>query len=244
MQKLIPTLIVIILTVGIYFLSKNPFFAPYSIHLTLVSFLVLIISSYFLYKKRESFAETRLLTYQITIFVLLLVASTGWFFSPLFFTLYFCAIFLAFMLSPAVLLGFIFSLVVVFSLNLGKIDIYYDLLILFSLLTVVPISYYLRKEYLKYKETAKEILILKKDCVKSNDVVEKILSNKINNFSALMREPINDIKQLSFHMENLENPQEIEKYRQRILISSEKLLAILKNFEEDTTGNKLSTSLN
>ncbi|MDA1317235.1 MAG: hypothetical protein O3B87_04385 [bacterium] len=94
----------------------------------------------------------------MTAAILLVVAATGWFFSPFFFALYLLALLLAFEFESAASIGFIGVLAVLFSLNVGKVDIAYDFLVILSLVSFIPLTFYLRKEFLKLKETEKRDL--------------------------------------------------------------------------------------
>ena len=233
-------IIVPLMTIIIYFISKNPFTGSYKLQLTLLSIIALLGFGYFLKKKGLFVIQNVIFNYLLTVAVLFLIASTGWFFSPFFFVLYLWAIFLAFIFSPPVSLSFIITLIILFSFNIGEVDLAYDFLIVLSLLTTIPLSLYLRKEYLRLKESEKEILVLQKEKENNiNSTVEEILANKINNVAVNLRQPVNDIKQLAFRMGDIKEKQKLETDRERILASSEEALRVLKEFEEESTGKKL-----
>lgn len=227
------------LTLVVYLLSKNPLTTNFRLQFTLLSLIALVVYGYSLKKKSIGLITDTKFRYLLTITVLFLVASTGWFFSPFFFVLYLWAIFLAFVFSPQVSLSFIITLVILFSFNIGEVDLAYDFMIVLSLLTTIPLSLYLRKEYLKLKESSKEILVLQKEKENINSTVEEVLANKINSIAVALRQPINDIKQLAFRMGDVKEKKKLEEERERILASSEEALRVLKEFEEYTTGKKL-----
>lgn len=237
--NLIKYLIVPLITIIIYFLSKNPFTSGLRLQFTLLSIIALLIFGSFLKKKRVACTQNVKFNYLLTVVVLFLIASTGWFFSPFFFVLYLWAIFLAFIFSPAVSLSFIITLVLLFSFNIGEVDLAYDFMIVLSLLTTIPLSSYLRKEYLRLKESEKEILVMQKQKENFNSTVDEILANKISNIAVNLRQPINDIKQLAFRMGDVKEKQKLEQDRKAILASSEEALRVLKEFEEQSTGKKL-----
>jgi len=139
----------ILLTGGIFLFTKNPLTSRFSLHFTLLSLLVFLVYVYRTKKQGKAVKETKTFFYLTTVLILFLVASTGWFFSPFFFSLYLLAIFLAFVFPPPVSFGFVFTLVGLFSFNIGEIDLTYDFLVVLSLLTVLPLSFYLKKEYLR-----------------------------------------------------------------------------------------------
>lgn len=227
-----PTVRIILLTIAIFLFSKNPYTSFLSLHLTLALLLICIV---LWYKKSLS-------AYPITALILSLVAATGWFFSPFFFTLYLLAVILAFLFPPATSLGFVATLVGLFSINIGEVDLAYDFLVVLSLLTVIPISLYLRREYLRLKETEKKILILEKEHEAFATKIEEVLANTVTNFATTLRQPISTIKQLSYHMEKVHSKVEGEAHRQQLVASVEEALQMINRFEEEVTGKKLLTT--
>lgn len=227
---------IIFTTLLIFLLTKNPITAPFKLQLALIILIVMGIYSYLLTKRGEVLSEHKPFLYLLLSFILLLVGSTGWFFSPFFFSLYLLAIFLAFTFSTAASLSFVVTLVILFSFNIGEVDLAYDFLVVLSLLTVIPISLYTRKEYLRLKEAEKDILILKKEHEKYLSKVDEVLGNKINNFAANLRQPINDIKLLGYRLLKATKLPDLKKYSERLIFASEEALSVLKGFESETTG--------
>jgi len=244
-NKLSPVIGVVLLTVLIFALTKNTFTKSFVLQMTLVSLMVLLFYAYLAKKKGKVVWETKAIIFLITTFVLFLVASTGWFFSPFFFSLYLLGIVLAFVMSPAVSAGFIATLVGLFSFNIGEVDLAYDFLIVLSLLLIIPLSIYLRKQFLKLKEAQKDILVLNSDQKREfQNKLEEVLANKVNNFAVEIRQPINDIKQLSYKLEASQTKEDFEERKKRIIASSEGALRMLKDFEEEATGKKLLSTSN
>lgn len=239
MDKIRPAILIVALTLGIFALTKNPFIGPFKLQLLLVSMLISALYGYKLAREGKVLSQTQSFIYLFIATALLLVGATGWFFSPFFFTLYLLGITLALMYSPMVSMGFIITLVVLFSFNIGEVDLAYDFLIILSLLTTIPVGLLLRREYLKLKEKTKEILVLQHEHEKYRNELEEVLSNTMNNFAVSLRQPLNDIKLLAFRLEKVGNKTEEEKDRSRIIASSEEALRTLKKFEEETTGKKL-----
>jgi hypothetical protein len=230
--------IFVVLTVAVFFLSKIAITAPFRLQMTMGALLVLGLYSY-LNRGKESIQTTDTFIYLLTLFALFLISATGWFISPFFFLLYLLAILLGFLFEPIVSIIFVGTLVVLFSLNIGEVDITYDFLVILSLLSVVPLSLYLRKKYLELKSLEKEILILRKDKQKTENVVEDLLSNTMINFATEIRQPINDTKQLTYRIKEIQKNKEIATLADRVMSSSDEALRIVKKFEEDATGKKL-----
>lgn len=240
-MKLRESLEIAVLTLSVYCFTVNTITKPFSVYLLLLVLLVLIVV--YLWgirgKPQASNALSALLVFASTAAILLWVGMTGWFFSPFFWLLYLWGIALAFLFSNLASLVFVLVLMGTFIPNVGKIDTGFDILILLSLLTVIPLAYYLRQEYLRLKESEKKILILEKERKKFESKVEEILSNAVHNIAVELREPVNDIRQLADFIQHARTPQESEKNRQRILAASQKALQQLKEFEEQATGKKL-----
>lgn len=231
------------LTLGLYTLTKLPPFSEFKVQLALLSIVSLV--SYTLVTSRldHPLKNSNLAYYLIVVTIMLVVGATGWFFSPFFFTLYLLGIFLSFIFSMGTSIAFVLVLVGLFSFNIGEVDPTYDFLVVLSLLTIIPLSFYLRKQYLKHQEEEKEILVLKQH-QKFDSTVEEVLSNKINNFAVNLRQPINDLKLLGYRLKKLaasqsSRKQDLDVYSERIIIASEEALSMLRNFEEGTTGKKL-----
>lgn len=239
MDKIKPAILIVALTLGIFALTKNPVTGPFKLQLLLVSILAAAFYGYKLSKDGKVLSQTQSFIYLFIATVLLLVSATGWFFSPFFFGLYLLGVTLALMYSPMVSIGFIVTIVALFSFNVGEVDLAYDFLIILSLLATIPVGLSLRKEYLKLKESAKEILVLQHEHEKYKNELEEVLSNTMNNFAVNLRQPLNDIKQLAYLLAKAKGKAEEEKDRERIIASSEEALRMLKNFEEETTGKKL-----
>lgn len=231
---------IVLLTLFIFFLTKNPSTAPFKLHLTLLSIVCLIVFSFF-NQKSESDNRSKIFIYLAVTTVLFIIGSTGWFLSPFFFALYLSVIALSFSVSLPVALAFAVTLVAIFAFNIGEVDPTYDFLVVLSLLTTIPLTIYLRKRYLKMQEAQKEILILKQEKQAYKDKVDEVLSNVLTNFAVNLKQPINDIKQMAYRMSKL-NKEKEEQYRQRIISASEEALNNLNHFEEEATGHKLLTN--
>lgn len=222
-----------ILTPLIYIFTIHPATKAYSFPLVIVA-LIITLSSY-LFRRQN----TTLLMYATTIFILLLVGTTGWYFSPFFNWIYLLAIALAFLFDPNVSSLFVIVLLALFLPNVGSIDTILDMLVLLSLVAIIPLTYFLRNEYLRLRENEKKILVLEQEKNKYKDVLEQVLANKVTKFAVELREPINDIKQIAYFNQQAKNVKEVAKNQSKIIKLSEEALNQLKGFEEKTTGKKL-----
>ena len=69
--------------------------------------------------------------------------------------------------------------------------------------------------------------------------MEELLENKITKIGADLREPLNDIQQLTLYYPQIDTQKDKKEYRRRIVLSSQRALQILENFEKETTGRSV-----
>ena len=245
--KTIVTIIsVILMTFGTFMFSTLPATEPFKLQFSLIIFLVFIGHKFTTWSlqdgRRAKHDYISLLLFLL--FDLSVVAATGRFLSPFFFSLYLMAIILAFIFNPIVSFSFLSTLIVLFSFNLGEVDLTYDFLTLLSLLTVVPITLFLRKKYLELKASRKEIVVLKSEEEKYYaNVVDELLSNIITSTVANLRQPATFIKQAAYHVKDKKLSKEsFDKYMGRIISASEDVLSNVQKFETETTGRKILSS--
>lgn len=233
---------IFVLTIILFILTKNPITGVFKLQILLIILIIVPIYGYFIKRSGQNLTSSKIFIYLVLSLVLSLIGATGWFFSPFFFTLYLSAIALSFIFPLSVAVGFVLTLVGLFSFNIGEVDLAYDYLVVLSLLTTIPLSIYLRKEYLRLKEAEKDILVLKSEKESYKSKVEEVLANIVNNFAVNLRQPINDIKQLAYYSDHLKGKKDVEKTRDKIISCSEEAIKLLNDFEEKATGKKLLSS--
>lgn len=231
-----------LITVVAYFLTKNSVTKGISLQITLLLLLILLGYTFFIKGKDKTKDYSKSYIYLLTTFFLFLIGSTGWSFSPFFFVLYLLAVMIAFVFSMSISLTFVAVLVVLFSFSIGEVDLAYDFMVVLSLVTVLPLSYFLRKEYIRLKQASKEILILEEQKKVYKEKVDEILANRVNNFSVNIRQPINDAKQLSYMIKKTDKKAEVDEIASKVIATSDEALRFLEEFEEDVTGKKLLSS--
>jgi len=212
----------------------------FSIILPLI-FLAIFCVYWFLPIKRP--ALTVLLA---TLLVLSLISATGWFFSPFFFALYLTAIGLGFIYTPSIAISFTLSLILLFTFSMTGERPTYDFLTLLSLLSVIPITIVLRKSFLLVQQQKKGILILEGENSGTGITsLDNILSNRINNIGATLRQPITYMKQaVSLLMTGKLSQEEVDEIMPRMQKSTEELFTLVKEFERETTKNKFLVKTN
>lgn len=173
--------------------------------------------------------------------VLTLVGSSGWFFSPFFFTLYLGAIALGFIYTPLVAVTFTVSLLIIFAASIGEVSPTADFLTLVSLLSVIPITIVLRKSFLLVQQEKKGILILESE--EKNAALtslDSVLSNQVNKIAIVLRQPITYIRQgLALMKDNALTDEEYPQVIQRMSRAADEVFTLVKEFESGTTKNKL-----
>lgn len=244
LQSLLESSILGLLALVIYVFTINSDMRAFALP-TLFGILFLVGIVYVIHSrakgKKSDIHETR--TFRILIFacvsaILLWVGTTGWFVSPFFYLLYLVAISLAFLFNTSVAFSFILVLVAILLPQIGGVKTQVDIMSLLSLLLIVPLSYFLRREYISRIEREKKILILENEHKAYETKVEEILSNKVVSLGAQLREPINDIRQIALYAEKNGGPRDIKDY-DKIIISTGKAFDVLNTFEEKTTGKML-----
>lgn len=175
------------------------------------------------------------------VFVLCLVGSSGWFFSPFFFTLYLAAIALGFMYTPLVATAFTIALLVIFASSVGEVSPTADFLTLVSLLAVIPITIVLRKSFLLVQQEKRGILILEsEDPVGDLTSLDSVLSNQVNRISIVLRQPITYIRQaLALLKDDALTKEEYPVVIHRMSRAADEVFTLVKEFESATTKNKL-----
>lgn len=174
-------------------------------------------------------------------FVLLLVGSSGWFFSPFFFALYLAAIALGFMYGPVSTVGFTLGILALFLVSVGEVSPSADFMTLLSLLSVVPITIALRRSFLIVQQEKKDILILESDEKDTSLLaLDSILKNQINKIAITIRQPITYIRQgLSLLKDNTLTDEEYPDVLNRMSCAADEVFTVVKEFESDTTKNTL-----
>lgn len=242
MEKKIDAMVVGLVTVFVYFMTLAPTTKLYVSKFFIFYFLFTLGG--FLYyqwaKKTEKEPHiTNQFIFLLSTTALLWVGITGWYFSPFFYLLYLLGVLYAFIFSPGVTFVFVSVLTLLFLPNVGSIDLGFDIVTLMSLFSMVPLTYYLQKEYLHLKESEKKVLILEKENIQYKNKVEEVLSNKITRVVVDLRQPINDMKQTVLFLKRTEKTPKTVKHLDKMSDIVEDALSQLEKFETTTTGKKV-----
>ena len=242
MKTLRIALAVSFLTLCVFFLTSNPV-TKGAINSLFVLYIFTATAGLlywpFARKAVQSPFIQNLYFFAIIAALLLWVGVTGWVFSPFFYFLYLLAIILAFMFSPFVTLMFALTLVGLFMPNVGSIDLTIDLITMIALLSVVPITYFLQREYLQLKQAEKKVLILEEETNEIKNKVDALLVNKIIKMAVNLRQPINDMRQLAMVSLRRSKDKEVKERLHKVIVLGQESLDQIEQFEEKVTGKRL-----
>jgi len=226
----------VMLPITVFILTSLPLINRLTPVLALV-LLAFLLSTRFIPKK----LPRSLLVALWAVFVLALVGSSGWFFSPFFFTLYLLAIALGFIYAPLVAVGFTLGLLVIFTSSIGEISPTADFLTLLSLLSVIPITIVLRKTFLVVQQERKGILILESDEKNpSVSALDSVLTNQVNKIAIILRQPITYIRQgLALIKDDALTEEEYPQVITRMSSAADEVFTLIKEFETQATKNRL-----
>jgi hypothetical protein len=129
-------------------------------------------------------------------------------------------------------------LVGLFSPNIGSIDITLDFITIMSLFSIVPITYFLQKEYLYLRQQEKKVLILEEETQDLRNKVDEVLRNRVIKFAVNVRQPVNDMKQMAIFAQS-EGKEKVHTALQKIAKLGDESLGLIEDFEVSVTGKKL-----
>jgi len=134
---------------------------------------------------------------------------------------------------------FALTLVGLFMPNVGSIDLTIDLITMIALLSVVPITYFLQREYLQLKQAEKKVLILEEETNEIKNKVDALLLNKIIKMAVNLRQPINDMRQLALVSLRRSKDKEVKERLHKVIVLGQESLDQIEQFEEKVTGKRL-----
>lgn len=231
------------ITLVVYLLTMNSGTKPF---VNSLFFLFIVVGGFgiflwpFARKGIKSDFLQGLYFYTVFVAVLFWVGVTGWYYSPFFYFLYLIAIVIAFMFSSMATFLFVLVLMGLFAPNIGSIDFTVDIITIVSLFSVVPLTYFLQKEYLSLKQSEKKVLILEEEKKQGTNKVDEILLNKVVKFAVNVRQPVNDMKQLAHRsLKTARTSKDMRSALKKIAELGDISLEQIETFEENVTGRKL-----
>lgn len=230
------------ISILVYVFTTHPFLAQFRFQILYVFLFALILTTFLVERTKTLSRNIKVITLLLTSFVLSAVGATGWFQSPFAFTLYFLVVMIAFVYPPGVALTLVVMLFMFVLITLPHGDPTNNFLTVLSLLTIIPVTFYLREQFLRLKEAEKSILMLKKRTGPFSDEIDEMLSNIMTRFAAKLRGKLTTIKQLAHRTTTLTDTTK-KKYTEKMLTALiDETIHELNRFEEETTNEKLLSS--
>ena len=180
-------MIIGLITIIIYVLTVSPVYKPAVASFFALYLLVSVFGFVFLgifYQKQKRSLVIKISFLISMVMILLWVGITGWFFSPFYYLLFLLAICLSFFFSLTASTIFIIILSIIYLPNVGSIDLMLDIIMLMSLYLVIPISFFIEKEYLRLRESDKQVVILEEKTKKLVIEIKKALES-VNSFGSV-----------------------------------------------------------
>jgi hypothetical protein len=166
--------------------------------------------------------------------LLVLVQNTGWFFSPLLFILYLAtvAICLLFSFLPAGL--FLVSLAFLFSSYIDRTSSTYDIVRIGAMFTSLPLSFIFSREFLRLKESEKQIIILKDEREHYKSELERLQKNKLVWNDLMLRQSLATARNFVLYWDSNSAglPPKLQRDLKRVSNKLDEALHFIKQFEE------------
>lgn len=247
MTRALLTGLALLIAPAVWFASVNGVITnplKLALFLGLVTWVALYTVFYTVFPaRRDSAWTTQLELINFWILSWLIVSVTGWFSSPFLFMAYVLLIAAYFVLSPLATLGMAVSVGLMYFLKMHQISTIQDYLVLASLALTAVVAFYLRRQYLKIGEADNGVLVLKTEKPFDDGTLSEVLTNRITQFSALVREPLVNIKNYTHVIGKHDlDPETRWDYMQKIYDSATTAIKELTKFEEETTGHRMRSS--
>lgn len=164
---LLHSLFLITAVILAFFWTGHPILSIYTLQLIAI-FVLLFFLNQFLSRHRKDSPKSRKISLNIdaaifTIIVFLLVTSTGGLISPLFFLIYFLMFGLALIFEPLITLSLTLAMVLFFLITPVKQDLFKEIVQLFSLFLITPLTIFFGSLYLKVLVNEEKIKILEEE---------------------------------------------------------------------------------
>ncbi|KXK10241.1 MAG: hypothetical protein UZ22_OP11002000886 [Microgenomates bacterium OLB23] len=146
---------------------------------------------------------------------------------------------LSFIVSPFATLLFVITLIGLFAPNIGSIDVTLDFITVASLFSIVPITYFLQREYLYLRQQERKVLILEEETENLRNKVDEVLRNRVIKFAVGLRQSVNDMKQTAMVAQNITEKTKLKTSLKNIAVLGDETLQQIESFEVEVTGKKL-----
>lgn len=218
-------------------LSTLPFYETISTSLFFALLAITLVGSFVLTRAQEQDVLANRLYFAVVVSMLLvLVQNTGWFYSPLLFVLYLATV--AFCLLYSFFSGglFLIAISVLFVSYIDRTTPMYDFIRMAAFFTALPLSIAFSREFLRLKESEKQILILKDEREQFKGEVERLQKNKLVWNDVLLRQSLATARNFALYWDSNSAglPPKLQRDLKRMSHKLEEALQEIKQFEHKT----------
>src|SRR5258708_882619 len=207
-------------------------------------FLVLLgvslLMGIYVHHQREKNELINRVFFAFIIFMLLiLVQNTGWFFSPLLFVLFLATIAVLLLYSFWAGAFFLVSICVLFLSYIDRTTPWYDYVRIASFFTALPLSVLFSAEFLRLKESEKEILVLRAQTDTYHGELERLRKNKLVWNDVLLRQSLATARNFALYWDANSGglPPKLQRDLKRMVKKLDEALVDIKKFEEKTVDD-------
>lgn len=205
---------------------------PFLVGLFVVTFGFSI--SVFLHKEQSKIQNRTF--FGVLLFTLLtLVLNTGWFYSPFLFVLYLAAIAIALLYSFVSSTMFLVGLCIFFIQYVQPNNPWYDIMRICALFTALPLSIHFSSEFLRLKQSARHILILKDERDHYLSELERLRKNELVWNNVLLRQSLATTRNYALYWKNHSDkfPPKLRRDLGRMSDKLDEMLKTIKEFEQE-----------
>lgn len=188
------------------------------------------------YQQEKKHLTNRVFFGVVVLTILFLVQNTGWFYSPLLFLLYLATLVTILLYSFWAGAFFLVSISVLFLSYIDRSTPWYDYVRIASFFTALPLSVVFSAEFLRLKESEKQILILKKESIQYKNELERLKRNRLVWNDVLLRQSLATARNFALYWDSNNSglPPKLQRDLKRIGKKLDEALSDIKKFEEKT----------
>lgn len=216
-------------------LASVPGYERFDVPVFVTLIILSLLSAYQLMRsKSQGQIASRVVFTLVLSSLLILVQSTGGFFSPFLFVIYLCVVSICLLYSflPGGL--FLLSISFVFLGYFDRTSGLTDLVRLAALYTALPIASLFAKEFLKLKESEREIMILKEERLSYESEIERLRKNKLVWNDVLLRQSLATARNFALYWDSNSHglPPRLQRDLKRMGKKLDEAITDIKKFEE------------
>lgn len=225
----LPLLSTALVSLPFYHSVENVFF--------LVLLVLSLVMAVIVQRSQEKDELFNRVFFGVVIFMLLtLVQDTGWFYSPLLFLLFLAVVVTVLLYSFWAGAFFLVSLTVLFLSYVDQTTPWYDYLRIAAFFTALPLSVVFSSEFLRLKESEREILVLRRESTETKDELERLRRNRLIWNDVLLRQSLATARNFALYWDSNSSglPPKLQRDLKRMTKKLDEALENIKKFEKKT----------